>query len=294
MIAAFDIGSTRLRYAAGKADGTLKTEVYTEDTDAEGLSNQISEKVKELEKEIGNRIETVTVASTGLIDRENNIIERFDTKDGAYIEDIAPGDNLGNRRVFLENDANAGALGEYFFGIGESEDHMIRVTIGTGIGAGIMAGGSLLEGLDHNTGEVGHIMVDKEGYLSQEGIDGSWEAYCSGRGIPEFANSLYPSLDVSNAKEVFEKAKNGKEEARKNLEKMHDLNSKALGTLANIVGPESIVIGGNVAMENKELVENIRERIGDYCYIETPKIRETELEHAEIYGAVKLAERIVR
>jgi len=288
VIAAFDIGSTRLRYAVGKSDGTLKTEVYSEDTDAEGLSNQIGQKVKELEKEIGNRIETVAVASTGLIDRKSKVIERFDTREGGYIEDIAPGDDIGDRRLFLENDTNAGALGEYFFGSEENDEHMIRVSIGTGIGGGIIEGGSLLEGLDRNAGEIGHIIVDREGELSQEGIDGSWEAYCSGRGIPEFANSLYPSLDVSDAEEVFEKAENGKEEAEKVLGKVHELNAKALGTVTNLFAPEKIVIAGSVAAENPEVIDNIEERIGKYCYVNAPEIRETDLEEAGIYGALTL------
>lgn len=171
---------------------------------------------------------------------------------------------------------------------------MIRVTIGTGIGAGIIEGGSLLEGLDRNAGEIGHTIVDKEGVLSQEGIAGSWEAYCSGRGIPEFANNLYPSGNFSDAEDVFIQAMKGDESAEKVLEKVYEFNAKALGTVANILAPESIVIGGAVALENEEVIDNIKEQIGEYCYVETPKIRKSELEHAEIYGALKLAERSER
>lgn len=138
MIAAFDIGSTYIRYTARKKDGTLETEIYSEETDAKGLNTQISEKVKQLEKETGNKIGTIAVASTGLIDRKNNVIECFDTRDGGYIENIGLGEKIGDRKLFLENDANAGAMGEYFFGSGENDEHMIRVTIGTGIGAGII------------------------------------------------------------------------------------------------------------------------------------------------------------
>jgi glucokinase len=83
----------------------------------------------------------------------------------------------------MENDANAEALGEYYFGSGEKDSYMIRVAIGTGIGTGIIQDGYLLGGLNRNAGEAGHIIIDRDGILSQEGIDGSWEAYCSGRGF---------------------------------------------------------------------------------------------------------------
>ena len=288
MIAAFDIGSTNMNYAAGTSKGKLHTQVYSEKTNAQSLKEQIREKINFLEKETGVKIEKVCIACTGLIDRENNLIERFDTRNGGFIENIEIGEAFDDRKIFMENDANAAALGEYFLGSGKNDEHMIRVAIGTGIGAGIIENGDLLEGLDRNAGEIGHIIVDKDGMLSQEGIDGSWEAYCSGRGVPEFANSLYPSLNVSDAEEVFEKAENGEEKAEKVLEKVHELNAKALGTVTNLFAPETIVIAGSVAAENPEIIDNIEKRIGKYCYVNAPEIRETDLEEAGIYGALTL------
>lgn len=294
MIAAFDIGSTNMRYAAGTANGELETEIHSEKTRAKALSKQLSEKVEELEEEVGKHIDTVSVSTTGLIDTEKRVIKRFDTEDGGHIENIGLGEKLGDRRIFVENDANAGALGEYHFGMEKENTNMLRVTIGTGIGGGIVEKGEILVGFHHNGGEVGHIIVDKDGELSQEGVPGSWEAYCSGRGIPEFARNLYPSMNISGAEGIFEKAENGERKAEEVLEKIHEFNAKAMGTLANIVAPESIIIGGTVALENEEIVENIEERIENYCYVEKPEIRKTEFEHAEIYGALTLPKRTKR
>lgn len=158
----------------------------------------------------------------------------------------------------LENDANACALAEWKFGAGRGFSDMIFLTFGTGLGAGIIAGGRLLAGRSGMAGECGHIRLAADGPVGY-GKAGSFEGFCSGGGIAQLGQmyakdamakgksvAWCPSpdkLDEINAKVIGDAAENGDEDARA----VYALSGKRLGeglsVLIDILNPERIVIG---------------------------------------------------
>ncbi len=149
-----------------------------------------------------------------------------------------------NCPVKIEHDAKACALVEWRFGAGEGSSNMIFLTLGTGLGAGLILEEKLYRGSNGFAGEVGHIRVSNEGPIVY-GKKGSWESFCSGRGIGKLAHEMFPEIYPENtdAKEVCERAIKGEEEALIILKKSGRYLGIGLSILIDIFNPDTIVLG---------------------------------------------------
>jgi glucokinase len=163
------------------------------------------------------------------------------------------------RPVFVDNDANVAALGELSYGAAKGARHALMVTLGTGIGGGIIAGGRVYQGANGFAGEIGHVTVDRHGPLCACGERGHWEAIASGHALGRMARELCASgkggailaaaggdLDQVGGEEVAIAAAAGDEEARALLGAYADNVALGLANLANILDPELIVISGGL------------------------------------------------
>lgn len=137
--------------------------------------------------------------------------------------------------AFLMNDANAGALAEGWYGAGEGCEHFIFLTCGTGMGAGIVAHGRILEGANGEAGEVGHMRLTDDGPLGY-GKPGSFEGWCSGGGFVQYAGM--------SAREATARANEGDPAARQALARFGDYLGRGLAVLVDVLNPERILIGG--------------------------------------------------
>ncbi|MFO7781075.1 MAG: ROK family protein [Spirochaetia bacterium] len=137
--------------------------------------------------------------------------------------------------AFLHNDANAGALAEWFFGAGRGYSNIIFLTFGTGMGAGLILNGRLYAGTNDLAGEIGHVRMTPDGPLGY-GKPGSFEGYCSGAGIARMADR--------EAREVVEAARAGDADARALLETSGEYLGRGLAILVDVLNPELIIIGG--------------------------------------------------
>jgi len=176
--------------------------------------------------------------------------------------------------TFLENDANAAALGEHRFGAGRGFDHMIYVTVSTGIGGGLILDGKLYYGVDGMAGEIGHTTILANGPRCGCGNRGCVEALASGTAI---ANKARDSVacgvstimaqmaegDPSRvtAKLVAEAAERGDPEARRILVEAMSFLGIGMANLVNLFNPQLIVIGGGVAAIGDELFDSVRRAI---------------------------------
>lgn len=202
--------------------------------------------------------------------------------------------------VTLHNDAVAGLIGERFHADSNPDD-MVYLTISSGIGAGVAVDGNVLSGWDGNAGEVGHSVVDPTGALECGcGIDGHWEAYCSGNNLPRYARHLHETEGIATdlplgdeafvAGDVFAAA--GEDPlADAVVEDCTAYNAIGVANVVHAYAPLVISVGGAVAYNNPDLVvEPLRERVPDLVMANVPQIRLTTLgEEAVVRGALASA-----
>ena len=156
----------------------------------------------------------------------------------------------------IEHDAKAGALAEWMFGAGRGVNNLIFLTLGTGLGAGIIIDGQLLSGRAGLAGEVGHWRMAAEGPVSY-GKRGSWEAFVSGSGLASLARYRHPDLffEGTTAQDVNQQAREGNQEARAViLESAHYLG-QGLALLVDLLAPEMIVLGSLASRLGKDYAE---------------------------------------
>lgn len=285
---AIDLGSTNTRFAVGNTKEELKTKVKKVKTDPKNLERQLNSNIEDIREDFNGSIDNISIAATGLLDRKNKIIKKFDTPEFNVIENINL-KSLGSSktRVFIENDANAAALGEQKFGNNSKNGNLIRIVMGTGIGAGIIMNDKPILGNKGGAGEVGRIFVRSE-KNDQKIIPGTWGSLCSGRGLVTLAKDYSDDLNVSSSRELFEEYNRGNEEAEKVINKFKLFNLRAIGTLTNTLEPEKIVFGGSLAVNNPKIVtDSLKENLDEHAYVQKPEIGMTHLKgRAELYGAL--------
>ena len=170
----------------------------------------------------------------------------------------------------LENDANAGALAEHRFGAGRGIDHMIFLTLGTGVGAGLILNNQLFRGASNMAGEIGHVRLTEHGPAGH-GKDGSVEGWASGGGMARMgvqliqealANGEHTSLaeKLSNltAREIATELRNGDPVARRIVAVSGGRLGEALAILIDVLNPQRIVMGGLALRLGEEFIASAR------------------------------------
>lgn len=210
--------------------------------------------------------------------------------------------------VYLENDANCAALGELYAGAGRGCKDLIVITLGTGVGAGIILNGKLLRGVNGAAGEVGHMVIEHGGVDCPCGRQGCWEQYSSAPALrrltreamaehPESALWEHCGGDLSKigGRSAFEVArKTGDETAKAVCELYVSYLGRGIVNLINIFQPEMLCIGGGVSNEEdsallhplQKIVE--RERFSQYCEKQTRVVKAQLGNDAGIIGAAFL------
>ena len=174
------------------------------------------------------------------------------------------------------NDANVAALGEMWQGGGKGFSNIVMVTLGTGVGGGIILGGKMLSGVNGAGGEIGHIQVnDDETEVCGCGRKGCLEQYTSATGIVRMANTLLNTTDrpsalrnvqYVSAKEVFDAAKQGDELAAEIVDRHGKCLGKALAQIACVVDPEVFVIGGGVSKAGTIITDTTEKYFKEYAF----------------------------
>ena len=214
-------------------------------------------------------------------------------------------DKLG-MPAYLKNDADACALAEWYYGAGRGTKHMIFLTFGTGLGAGLILNGTLYEGANGMAGEVGHIRMEESGPVGY-GKAGSLEGFCSGGGIKQIGQSKAiellaqgkrasfhkGSIDEITTKIIAEAAREGDEAAIEVFKKSGSYLGKGLSILIDILNPEMIVIGSIYARAKDLLIEAMENELKNETLDKSLKdctIKAAELgEKIGDYGAVVAA-----
>ena len=206
---------------------------------------------------------------------------------------------------FLDNDANVAALGEQWKGAGNNETNVSFITLGTGVGGGLVSDGKLIHGAVDAAGEVGHITVEPGGYECTCGKKGCLEQYASATGIVRLARDLAKeyseesdlktlvlSNDPLDSKAIFDAAKAGDTYANFVVDRFAYYLGLAMGNIANILNPSTIVLGGGVSKAGEFLVEKVSKVVEEFTFPtirSVTKIKIAELENdAGMIGAASL------
>ncbi len=207
---------------------------------------------------------------------------------------------LNGMRVEGGNDANVAALGEMWKGGGQGHQNLVAVTLGTGVGGGIIINGEILTGATGAGGEIGHIHVeDNETEACGCGNFGCLEEYASATGITRLANRALAKSDKDSvlrkgevsAKTVFDAVKAGDELAIEIARKFGDYLGKGLGVVAGVINPEIFVIGGGVSKAGEVLFDYIKPPYEKTVFHGDRNVRfalATLGNDAGIYGAARL------
>jgi predicted NBD/HSP70 family sugar kinase len=155
--------------------------------------------------------------------------------------------------VQVGNEAHLGALGEYHFGWGEGKRDLTYVKLGTGIGGGMVLGGALHRGNGGPTMEIGHITVDYQGRRCPCGNRGCLERYAGGREL--LASGRRDGLEIEDIPSLVARAQAGDAACRRIIHEAASMIGIAVGTLANLYGPELVVLGGSLSAAGELLVQ---------------------------------------
>lgn len=210
-----------------------------------------------------------------------------------------------SKKIYLENDANAAAWGEYLH-LDRKPESFVMVTLGTGVGGGIILDGKILQGVNYAAGELGHMTIRCDGIPCSCGRRGCLEAYASGEALAARARRKMEKKKKSllwelcggrpeslNGRMIFDAYRRGDETAVKAVRKYAEYLSEGIANIINILQPRVLCIGGGISRSGDILIPLLRELVHDKIY-SRDSARNTELVAAKldndagIIGAAKL------
>ena len=300
-----DIGGTTVKLGLFTTDGEIvdKWEIKTRtENQGEAVLPDIAEALKEKleEKKIGrDEVEGIGVGVPAPVNTEG-VVQNTANLGWGYKEVKREMEELSGMRAEIGNDANVAALGEMWLGAGKGRKNIVMVTLGTGVGGGIIIDGKPLVGAHGAGGEIGHLCVNyEETDHCGCGNTGCLEQYASATGITRLANirlakddakSVLREQDVS-AKTVFDSVKAGDAVAKEIAEEFGKYLGHAMANLAAVADPSAIVIGGGVSKAGEVLIEYVEKNFKERTFFankDTEFVLATLGNDAGICGAAKL------
>jgi len=307
-----DIGGTNIRAGIVDKDGNIvkKIEGFTSVRDSKDIViERLIEGLKGLQEEAKRGslyISAIGLGAAGIISIEKGIIASSpnlpDWLDVPLRDIIREGTSLP---VVLENDANAWAFGEKWVGAGRGLRDFILITLGTGVGGGIISRGEILHGADGMAGEIGHMTVDPEGPRCGCGNNGCLEVYASAKGIIDrtieaiergsetrLSEMSGGNLYRITSEMVYQVAKDGDPLARDIMREMGRYLGIGMANLINIFNPEAIIIGGKVKDAWDLFIDSAKKEIQKRSFktpSERAKILKSPLSEGGLIGAAGIA-----
>lgn len=238
-----DIGGTNTLIGMGNGEFEVKKKLSSGrflETPLETLDSMLDQ-----EGYSRSDVDSTAVAVAGPMDKDKRVFypPNIDTES----VDLSILGKIGELR--LVNDCTSAALGEYHYGEHDSQ-HMVYVTVSSGVGAGMISDGEVVSGSNGNFAEVGHMTVGDR-LACGCGGQGHWEAYCSGNNLPSMASELF-GVEAEDAREIFDRAESGDPEAKKVIEKFRSVNSRAVSEITTLYNPDLIVFGGAVSINHEQ------------------------------------------
>lgn len=300
-----DIGGTTVKMGLFQEDGTVldKWEIVTRKEDhgaailpdvAKAIEEKLAERGIEKEKVVGIGVGVPAPVTDG------GIVKQTANLNWEYKNVKAELEELTGIRTKVENDANVAALGEMWKGGGKGNKNMVMVTLGTGVGGGIIVDGKILTGTNGAGGEIGHIVINpEEKKRCGCGKTGCLEQYASATGIVrlarkkllDFNGETVLQMESVTAKDVFDAVKAGDAAAIEVAEEFGRYLGYSLSIVSTLVDPSIYVIGGGVSKAGEILFDYIKGPYMEKAFFANEEVEFALAElgnDAGIYGAAKL------
>lgn len=276
-----DVGGTTVKMGFFETSGTLlcKWEIKT-DTE-NGGANILSDIARAIDNKLAqeaiskNEVQGVGIGVPGPV-RSNGVVNGCVNLGWGTVDVASELGKLTGLPVKVGNDANVAALGEMWQGGGKGSKDVIMVTLGTGVGGGIICDGKIVAGFNGAGGEIGHITVNKEEIEPCNcGQYGCLEQYTSATGIVRMAKrklnrsteeTTLRKFEALTAKDIFDEAKAGDAIAKELVEDLGETLGSTLSNIACVVDPEIIVVGGGVSKAGEILLETIHRHFIEGCF----------------------------
>ncbi|HFH7719268.1 TPA: ROK family glucokinase [Streptococcus agalactiae] len=309
-----DLGGTTIKFGILTLEGEVQEKWAIETNTLENGRHIVSDIVESLKHRLSlygltkDDFLGIGMGSPGAVDRTSKTVT------GAFNLNWADTQEVGSvieKEVgipfFIDNDANVAALGERWVGAGANNPDVVFVTLGTGVGGGVIAGGNLIHGVAGAGGEIGHMIVDPEnGFMCTCGNKGCLETVASATGVVRVARQLAEQYEGSSAikaaidngdtvtsKDIFIAAEDGDKFANSVVERVSRYLGLAAANISNILNPDSVVIGGGVSAAGEFLRSRVEKYFVTFAFPQvkkSTKIKIAELGNdAGIIGAASLA-----
>ncbi|HEO1898363.1 TPA: ROK family glucokinase [Streptococcus agalactiae] len=311
-----DLGGTTIKFGILTLEGEVQEKWAIETNTLENGRHIVSDIVESLKHRLSlygltkDDFLGIGMGSPGAVDRTSKTVT------GAFNLNWADTQEVGSvieKEVgipfFIDNDANVAALGERWVGAGANNPDVVFVTLGTGVGGGVIADGNLIHGVAGAGGEIGHMIVDPEnGFTCTCGNKGCLETVASATGVVRVARQLAEQYEGSSAikaaidngdtvtsKDIFIAAEDGDKFANSVVERVSRYLGLAAANISNILNPDSVVIGGGVSAAGEFLRSRVEKYFVTFAFPQVKKSTKTKIKIAElgndagIIGAASLA-----
>lgn len=250
---------------------------------AEGIFDDMADAIKEAMEQAQitfKDVISVGVGTPGSVNKGDELIEFANN----LAFDNVPAyallrERIGFDKVYFDNDANCAALGEAVAGCGKGVKNFVMITLGTGVGSGIIANGKLVTGLNYAAGEMGHMVISYDGVPCNCGRKGCWESYSSATALiiqtknamRKNADSLMWELTENDlgkvtGKTAFDAARKGDAAAKAVVNTYMSYLAVGIGNVVNIFQPDIICVGGGVGNEKENLLAPVRKLVATERY----------------------------
>ena len=251
---------------------------------------------------------SVGVGTPGSVNKDNGYIEFSNNLEFNQVPAKEMLEARIGKPIFLENDANCAALGEAIAGVGKGVGNFVAVTLGTGVGSGIIVNGKIVSGVNYTGGEMGHTVIMVNGKQCNCGRKGCWEQYASATAlIAQTKEAMLEnkdskmwqlcngSVDNASGRTAFDAMRLGDETAQKVVDNYIYYVAVGISNIINTFQPEFVCVGGGVSHEGETLLAPLRKHIENERYSiyasKQTKVVAAELGNdAGIFGAALLDE----
>lgn len=308
-----DLGGTTTKFAFIDTKGNILTKWRIPTNIAEHGSHIVPDMIKsisdQMRKDDYNAADFygIGMGTPGAVNREKGTVVGAYNLNWDIVQPVGAtiSANL-NLPILIDNDANSAALGEYWKGAGDKAKDVVFITLGTGVGGGVIANGKLVHGINNGAGEVGHITVVPNGYQCTCGKRGCLEQYASATGVVHIAKDMAKKFtghsrikelidgdEELSSKMVFFLADNGDILANQIVDRVCSYLGLALSHIGNTLNSENIIIGGGVSNAGNTLLQPTTRYFQENAF---PSVRDsTRLKLAQlgndagVIGAASLA-----
>ncbi|MBQ9083854.1 MAG: ROK family protein [Clostridia bacterium] len=224
-------------------------------------------------------VEFIGIGSPGAVNPDTKVVEFannlgfFNAPIGTLMEELT------GKEVFIENDANAAAYGEAVAGAAQGTNSSVTVTLGTGVGGGIVLNGKVFSGFNHFGAELGHTVIVRGGRECSCGRAGCWEAYASASALiyqtkiamikhpeSEMWSVVNHDIGAVNGRTAFDAMRLGDRVGKEVVDKYIDYIACGIANMVNIFQPEVLCIGGGISKEGETLLAPIRKVVAEQTY----------------------------